>query len=85
MVGEQNSGCQGLREMGGCYSMSIVSVMHDEQDPGIRGRRPHLLTSRYCGIAPRADTWMGPETVIQSQVSQKEKHMCCILTHTCGI
>ena len=31
------------------------------------------------------ETWMDLETVIQSEVSQKEKNQCCILTHTCGI
>ena len=31
------------------------------------------------------ETWMGLETVIQSEVSQKEKNKYCILTHICGI
>ena len=29
------------------------------------------------------DTWMHLETVIQSEVSQKEKNKYCILTHIC--
>ena len=29
--------------------------------------------------------WMGLETVIQSEVSQKEKNKYCILTHIYGI
>ena len=29
--------------------------------------------------------WMKPEPIIQSEVSQKEKHQYCILTHTYGI
>ena len=29
--------------------------------------------------------WMGLETVIQSEVSQKEKKKYCILAHICGI
>ena len=29
--------------------------------------------------------WMNPEPVIQSEVSQKEKDKCCILTHIYGI
>ena len=29
--------------------------------------------------------WMDLETVIQSEVSQKEKNKYCILTHICGI
>ena len=30
------------------------------------------------------ETWMDLETVIQSEVSQKEKNKYCILTHICG-
>ena len=29
-------------------------------------------------------TWMDLETIIQSEVSQKEKNKYCILTHICG-
>jgi len=29
--------------------------------------------------------WMDLESVIQSEVSQKDKNKYCILTHTCGI
>ena len=29
------------------------------------------------------ETWMDLETVIQSEVSQKEKNKYCILTHIC--
>ena len=29
--------------------------------------------------------WMKPEPIIQSEVSQKEKHQYSILTHICGI
>ena len=32
-----------------------------------------------------AETWMDLETVIQSEVSQKEKNKYCILMHICGI
>ena len=32
-----------------------------------------------------AETWMDLETVIQSEVSQKEKNKYRILTHVCGI
>ena len=28
--------------------------------------------------------WMDLESVIQSEVSQKEKHKYCLLTHICG-
>ena len=31
------------------------------------------------------ETWMDLETVIQSEVSQKEKIKCHILVHVCGI
>ena len=32
-----------------------------------------------------AEMWMDLETVIWSEVSQKEKNKYCILTHICGI
>ena len=31
------------------------------------------------------ETWMDLESVIQSEVSQKEKSKYCIITHICGI
>ena len=31
------------------------------------------------------ETWMELETVIQSEVGQKEKKKYCILMHICGI
>ena len=31
------------------------------------------------------EMWMDLESVIQSEVSQKEKNKYCILTHTCGL
>ena len=36
-------------------------------------------------IGSFVETWMGLESVIQSEVSQKEKNKCCILMHICGI
>ena len=36
-------------------------------------------------IGSFVETWMDLETVIQSEVSQKEKNKCCILMHICGI
>ena len=35
------------------------------------------------GIVPFVEMWMDPETVIQSEVGQKNKHH--ILIHTCAI
>ena len=37
------------------------------------------------GHLQRRETWMDLETVIQSEVSQKEKNKYCIFTHICGI
>ena len=34
---------------------------------------------------PSAETWMDPEIVIQSEVSEKEKNKYCIILLTCGI
>ena len=36
-------------------------------------------------IVPFAETWVDLETVLQSEVSQKEKHKHHIVTHTYGI
>ena len=36
-------------------------------------------------IVPFAETKIDPETVIQSEVNQKEKNKYHVLTHTCGI
>ena len=35
-------------------------------------------------IMPFIETWMDLETVIQSEVSQKEKNKYCMLMHICG-
>ena len=36
-------------------------------------------------IGSFVETWMDLETVIQSEVSQKEKNKYCMLTHIYGI
>ena len=36
-------------------------------------------------IGSFAEMWLGLETVIQSEVSQKEKNKYCLLMHICGI
>ena len=36
-------------------------------------------------IGSFVEMWMDLETVIQSEVSQKEKNKYCILTHICGM
>ena len=46
---------------------------------------------KYCSATERkktvsfAETWMDLESVIQSEVSQKEKNKHCILMHICGV
>ena len=50
----------------------------------------YIYTMEYCSAIKRSEiesfveTWMDLETVIQSEVSQKEKDKYCILRHTCG-
>ena len=50
----------------------------------------HIYTMEYHWamkkneIMPPAAAWMDLETVIQSEVSQKEKNKYRILTHICG-
>ena len=51
----------------------------------------YIYTMEYYSAIKRnkigsfAETWMDLETVIQSEVSQKEKNKYGILTHICGI
>ena len=51
----------------------------------------YIYTMEYYSARKRneiglvVETWMDLETVIQSEVSQKEKNKCCILMYICGI
>ena len=51
----------------------------------------YIYTMEYYSAIKRneigsfVETWMNLKTVIQSEVSQKEKNKYCILTHICGI
>ena len=51
----------------------------------------YIQTMEYYSAIERnetgssAETWMDLETVIRSEVSQKEKNKYHILTHICGI
>ena len=36
-------------------------------------------------IVSLIEMWMDLDTVIESEISQKEKNKYCILTHICGI
>ena len=51
----------------------------------------HIYTMEYYSaiksskVGSFVETWMDLETVIQSEVSEKEKSKYCILTHICGI
>ena len=53
-------------------------------------RKWYIYTMEYYSAIKRngngsfAETWMDLETVIQSEVSQKEKNKYRILTHICG-
>ena len=50
----------------------------------------HICTMEYYSATKRneigsfVETWMDLETVIQSEVRQKEKNKYSILTHICG-
>ena len=51
----------------------------------------YIYTMEYYSAIKRneigsfAEMWMDPETIIQSEVSQKEKNKYHILTRVCGI
>ena len=50
----------------------------------------YIYTMEYYSAIKRneipsfVETWIDLETVIQSEISQKEKNKYCILTHICG-
>ena len=44
----------------------------------------YYLAIKRNEIGSFVETWMDLETVIQTEVSQKEKDKCRILTHICG-
>ena len=50
----------------------------------------YIYTMEYYSAIKRneigsfVETWIYLETVIQSEVSQKDKNKYCILTHICG-
>ena len=54
-------------------------------------KRWHIYTMEYYSAIKRNEMevfvvrWMELESVIQSEVSQKEKNKYCMLTHICGI
>ena len=51
----------------------------------------YIYTMEYYSAIKRneigsfVEMWMDLQSVIQSEVSQKEKNKYCILTHVCGI
>ena len=54
------------------------------------GKMWYIYTMEYYSAIKRnetgsfVETWMDLETVLQSEVSQKEKNTYSILTHICG-
>ena len=51
----------------------------------------HIYIMEYYSAIKRNESgsfvemWMGLESIIQSEVSQKQESKCCISMHTCGI
>ena len=50
-----------------------------------KGSKGILFSHKRNKIMSFAEMWMDLETVIQSEVNQKEKNIYCILMHICGI
>ena len=44
-----------------------------------------ILVIKRDEIGSFVEMWMDLESVIQSELSQKEKNKCHVLTHICGI
>ena len=43
------------------------------------------ISQKRNKIVPFTETWMDLESVIQSEVSQKEKNKYCMLMRVCGV
>ena len=77
-----------------CSTIYNSQVMEATQMPIDRPMDKEVVVRIYNGILLAikrneiesfVETWMDLETVIQSEVSQKEKNKYRILTHMCGI
>ena len=62
-----------------CVYLYIYVCMYIHTHNGI------LLSHKKNEIGSFVETWMDLESVIRSEVSQKEKNKYCILMHVCGI
>ena len=51
----------------------------------LTNHRRYSLSTKCFLVGSFVETWMDLETVIQSEVSQKEKNKYRMLTHICGI
>ena len=75
-----------------CSTIYNSQVMEETQMPIDRRMDKEDVVHIYNGIlaikrndiGSFVEMWMDLETVIQSEVSQKEKNKYCILTHICG-
>ena len=47
--------------------------------------KKYYLAIKSNNIGSFVEMWMNLESVIQSEMSQKEKNRYCTLMHTCGI
>ena len=78
----------------GSYGSSICSFLRQAKCPSTDEwikKMWHIYAMEYYSAVKRNDTelflvsWMDLESVIQSEVSQKEKNKYCMLTHMYGI
>ena len=74
----------------GAHSRQIMNVSYHTEDEEMQPSNGFVIKdARSNEQQPRREeiktVWNDIETVIQSEVSQKEKTKYCILTDTCGI
>ena len=72
------------------YNSQVMEATQMPIDRQMDKKMWYIYTMEYYSAIKRneigsfVDTWMDLETVIQSEVSQKEKNKYRILTHICG-
>ena len=90
-AGRQRDNQQNSRQLAGIRDTQQQGAAHATSPQGESNlpHPPHWYTMEYYSAIRRDESglvvemWLDLESVIQSEVSHKEKNKCCILTHIC--
>ena len=74
-----------LKEVKETRKTMYEQIENINKETEITKRSQYYSAIKRNEIGSFVEMWMDLETVIQSEVSQKEKNKYCILTHICGI